>query len=89
MLRTLLAHADQDPQTANLAQNGGRAFVSLSLRPFLLAAILDQLKNQAASTNGQDVQLRALERESSYPPFFNSASTSLATSFSVSNTPNP
>lgn len=26
-------------------------------------AILDQLKNQAASTNGQDVQLRALERE--------------------------
>ena len=28
-----------------------------------LSAALDQLKKQATSTNGQDVQLRALERE--------------------------
>ncbi len=48
MLRTLLAHADHDPQTAALANNGGRAFVSLSLRPYLLAAILDQLDDKPA-----------------------------------------
>ncbi|MBV9804231.1 MAG: transcription-repair coupling factor, partial [Solirubrobacterales bacterium] len=41
MLRTLLRHADQDPQVARLAQQGGRAFVSQSLRPYLLAALLD------------------------------------------------
>ena len=28
MLRTLLAHAEEDQQTATLAQQGGRAFVS-------------------------------------------------------------
>ncbi|MGZ4396688.1 MAG: DEAD/DEAH box helicase, partial [Gaiellaceae bacterium] len=42
MLRTLLAHADDDPQTAVLQRDGGRAFVSQSLRPYLLAALLDQ-----------------------------------------------
>jgi transcription-repair coupling factor (superfamily II helicase) len=41
MLRTLLAHADEDRQTAALARDGGRAFVSQSLRPFLLAALLN------------------------------------------------
>jgi transcription-repair coupling factor (superfamily II helicase) len=41
MLRSLLAHADDDPQTATLAREGGRAFVSQSLRAFLLAALLD------------------------------------------------
>jgi transcription-repair coupling factor (superfamily II helicase) len=42
MLRRLLANADDDPQTAALARDGGRAFVSQSLRPFLLAALLDR-----------------------------------------------
>src|SRR5450432_1858144 len=42
MLRSLLAHADDDPQTAALVRDGGRAFVSQSLRPFLLAALLDR-----------------------------------------------
>jgi transcription-repair coupling factor (superfamily II helicase) len=42
MLRTLLSHADDDPHTASLAQAGGRAFVSQSLRPYLLAALLDR-----------------------------------------------
>ena len=42
MLRTLLTHADEDPQTAKLAEAGGRAFVSQSLRPYLLAAVLDR-----------------------------------------------
>jgi transcription-repair coupling factor (superfamily II helicase) len=42
MLRALLSHADEDPQTAALADGGGRAFVSQSLRPYLLAALLDR-----------------------------------------------
>src|SRR5246500_1980055 len=42
MLRTLLIHADEDPQVARLAQDGGRAFVSQSLRPYLVAALLDR-----------------------------------------------
>ncbi|MFZ0042196.1 MAG: transcription-repair coupling factor, partial [Solirubrobacteraceae bacterium] len=42
MLRSLLAHADDDPQTATLARDGGEAFVSQSLRPYLIAALLDR-----------------------------------------------
>ncbi|HEX8975797.1 MAG TPA: transcription-repair coupling factor [Solirubrobacteraceae bacterium] len=42
MLRSLLAYADDDPQTATLARDGGRAFVSQSLRPYLLSALLDR-----------------------------------------------
>ncbi|MGH2863404.1 MAG: DEAD/DEAH box helicase, partial [Solirubrobacteraceae bacterium] len=40
MLSSLLHHADHDPQTGRLHAEGGRAFVSLSLRPFLIAALL-------------------------------------------------
>jgi transcription-repair coupling factor (superfamily II helicase) len=42
MLTSLLAHADDDPQTAALARDGGEAFVSQSLRPFLVSALLDR-----------------------------------------------
>src|SRR5436305_3881696 len=42
MLRALLSHADDDSQTAALARDGGRAFVSQSLRPYLIAALLDR-----------------------------------------------
>jgi transcription-repair coupling factor (superfamily II helicase) len=42
MLRTLLSHADDDPQTATLARDGGEAFVSQSLRPYLVAALLER-----------------------------------------------
>ncbi|PZS10871.1 MAG: transcription-repair coupling factor [Solirubrobacterales bacterium] len=42
MLRALLAQADEDPQTARLQRDGGRAFVSQSLRAYLLAALLEQ-----------------------------------------------
>ncbi len=42
MLTSLLSHADEDPQTAALARDGGRAFVSQSLRPYLLAALIAQ-----------------------------------------------
>ena len=48
MLRTLLHQADLDPQTAALARDGGRAYVALSLRPFLLAALIDRDPSQAA-----------------------------------------
>jgi transcription-repair coupling factor (superfamily II helicase) len=42
MLSPLLAHADDDSQTAALAREGGQAFVSQSLRPYLVAALLDR-----------------------------------------------
>src|SRR5947209_5659989 len=48
MLRTLLAHADDDPQTAALQRDGGRAFVSQSLRPYLIAALLDREPDRPA-----------------------------------------
>ncbi len=48
MLRSLLTHADIDPQTEALARDGGQAFVSQSLRPFLLAALLDRAPDQPA-----------------------------------------
>jgi transcription-repair coupling factor (superfamily II helicase) len=48
MLSTLLTHADEDPQTAALARDGGRAFVSQSLRPYLLAALLERGPDQPA-----------------------------------------
>src|SRR5689334_5518517 len=46
MLRTLLQSADQDPKFARLADEGGSVFVSQSLRPYLLAALLHH--NQTA-----------------------------------------
>jgi transcription-repair coupling factor (superfamily II helicase) len=48
MLRTLLAYADEDPSFAALADQGGRAFVSQSLRPYLLAAVLDREEQKPA-----------------------------------------
>src|ERR1700722_7414040 len=42
MLRSLLSYADDDPQTGALAREGGTAFVSQSLRPYLVAALLDR-----------------------------------------------
>src|SRR5947209_5023608 len=42
MLASLLAHADSDSQTDALARDGGRAFVSVSLRAYLTAALLDR-----------------------------------------------
>ncbi len=48
MLRTLLPYADEDPQTGALQREGGRAFVSQSLRPYLVAALLDASADQPA-----------------------------------------
>jgi transcription-repair coupling factor (superfamily II helicase) len=41
MLRSLLANAENDPQALALQRDGGRAFVSQSLRPYLVAALLE------------------------------------------------
>jgi transcription-repair coupling factor (superfamily II helicase) len=48
MLSTLLTHADEDAQTAALARDGGRAFVSQSLRPYMIAALLAREADQPA-----------------------------------------
>jgi transcription-repair coupling factor (superfamily II helicase) len=48
MLRSLLSHADDDAQTGALERDGGRAFVSQSLRPYLLAALLDREPDRPA-----------------------------------------
>ena len=42
MLRTFLGHLEHDPAAAQLANEGGSAFVSQSLRPFVVAALADQ-----------------------------------------------
>src|SRR5947209_2746098 len=42
MLSSLLSHAADDPQPAALARDGGEAFVSQSLRPYLISALLDR-----------------------------------------------
>src|SRR6185312_7504874 len=41
-LRTLLGAIDQDDAARRLAQEGGRAFVSASLRPYVIAALADR-----------------------------------------------
>jgi transcription-repair coupling factor (superfamily II helicase) len=48
MLRSLLAYADDDPQTGSLATGGGRAFVSQSLRAYLVAALVDREADRPA-----------------------------------------
>ncbi|MFL5824028.1 MAG: transcription-repair coupling factor [Solirubrobacteraceae bacterium] len=48
MLSSLLSHADLDPQAIELAEQGGSAFVSQSLQPFLLAALLDRTPSEPA-----------------------------------------
>ncbi len=59
--------ADLDNQIRTEADTIARSFENdaklASARVDTLTASLDQLKNQAATTNGQDVQLRALERD--------------------------
>ncbi|WP_205699511.1 transcription-repair coupling factor [Conexibacter sp. SYSU D00693] len=47
-LRPLLQHLADDPAGAALAQDGGRAFVSASMRPYTVAALLDGLDGPMA-----------------------------------------
>ena len=41
-LRPFLAHLERDPDAARLSEPGARAFVSLSLRPYLIAALAER-----------------------------------------------
>ena len=47
-LRSLLGAIDQDADATTLARDGGRAFVSASVRPFLIAALLDNDRTRPA-----------------------------------------
>jgi transcription-repair coupling factor (superfamily II helicase) len=61
MLSSLLEHADQDPQTGRLAADGGRAFVSMSLRPFLVASLIAREQDRPAIVvAGDDRQAREI-----------------------------
>ncbi len=42
MLSALLAYAADDPATTQLARDGGRAFVSVSLKPYVVAALAQE-----------------------------------------------
>src|SRR6202035_5122206 len=48
MLSSLLSQADLDPQAIALAEEGGQAFVSQSLQPYLVAALLDRTPSESA-----------------------------------------
>ena len=61
MLRAFLNHLDHDPEAVRLANEGGSAFVSLSLRPFVVAALADQdAKRPALVVVGDDRAARDL-----------------------------
>src|SRR4051812_47525246 len=61
MLRSFLKHLDHDPAAVKLADEGGSAYVSLSLRPFIVAALADQdAKRPALIVVGDDRAARDL-----------------------------
>jgi transcription-repair coupling factor (superfamily II helicase) len=61
VLRPLLVHALNDPDATALASDGGRAFASLALRPYLLAALADRdPATPALIVAGDDRQARDL-----------------------------
>ncbi len=61
MLRAFLKHLDHDPAAVKLADEGGSAYVSLSLRPFIVAALADQdAKRPALIVVGDDRAARDL-----------------------------
>jgi transcription-repair coupling factor (superfamily II helicase) len=65
-LRSLLTHFADDPNGATLARDGGRAFVSQSMRPYVVAAVLDGIDGALAAGKpalvvaGDDRQARDL-----------------------------
>ncbi len=61
MLSTLLSHADLDPQAVTLSEQGGIAFASQSLQPYLLAALIDRTPGEPAIVvAGDDRRAREL-----------------------------
>ena len=61
-LRALLAHAADDPAASALAREGGRAFVSPSLRPYLIAALADADAGRAGARRRRRRPQRARPR---------------------------
>jgi transcription-repair coupling factor (superfamily II helicase) len=60
-LRPLLSHLSDDPDGATLAAAGGRAFVSASMRPYVLAALADtDVRRPTLIVAGDDRQARDL-----------------------------
>src|SRR3954470_19381231 len=71
MLRSFLNHLEHDPAAAKLADEGGSAFVSQSLRPFVVAALADQdVRRPALIVVGDDRSARdlALDLKAWLPP---------------------
>ncbi len=61
MLRAFLKHLAHDPAAVKLAHEGGSAYVSLSLRPFIVAALADQdVRRPALIVVGDDRAARDL-----------------------------
>ncbi len=64
MLRNFLSHLEHDPAAARLASEGGEAFVSQSLRPFVVAALADQdARRPAVVVVGDDRAARDLAND--------------------------
>src|SRR4051794_16746286 len=66
MLRPFLTLVHDDPQTAALARDGGRAFVASSLRAYLVAALADEVlatSSPALVVAGDDRQARDLAHD--------------------------
>ncbi|MGH2967451.1 MAG: transcription-repair coupling factor, partial [Solirubrobacteraceae bacterium] len=60
-LRSFLSHLDHDPEATRLADEGGSAFVSQSLRPYLIAALADRdVRRPAVVVAGDDRSARDL-----------------------------
>ena len=60
-LRSFLGHLEHDPTASRLADEGGSAFVSQSLRPFLIAALADRdPRSPAVVVAGDDRSARDL-----------------------------
>jgi transcription-repair coupling factor (superfamily II helicase) len=63
-LRPLLTHFDRDPSAVGLSQDGGDAFVSQSLRPFVLAALAERdLTRPTLVVAGDDRAARDLAQD--------------------------
>src|SRR5881398_2566306 len=66
MLRPFLNLVHDDPQTAVLARDGGRAFVASSLRAYVVAALADEVfaaSKPALVVAGDDRQARDLAHD--------------------------
>jgi transcription-repair coupling factor (superfamily II helicase) len=59
-LRSLLGFIEEDPTALTLAREGGRAFVSASLRPYLIAALADMQAKPTVVVVGDDRAARDL-----------------------------